>query len=88
MLILDEDTENTLCKPIQILLNWTDTPQISVNAQMLEKYTKSTPEEHTDTHSDAVVNNDGEVVLVSDDEGEPAHKKHKLDDDHFEVLSD
>mgnify|MGYP001206499454 CR=1 FL=1 len=88
VLILDEDTENTLCKPIQILLNWTDTPQISVNAQMLEKYTKSIKEEHTDTHSDAVVNDDGEIVLVSDDEGEPAHKKHKLDDDHFEVLSD
>lgn len=83
ILILDEDTGPTLCKPIQILLNWTNSAHITVSSSSLETYTARSQDEHTDTLSSADVS---EVMLLSD--GEPAHKKHKLNDDHFEILSD
>lgn len=93
LLILDEDTSETICKPIQILLNWTDSLPINVNTDTLDQYTKTTHDEQETTQSDAAINDDGEIVLMDDDDdddddGQPAHKKHKLNDDHVEVLSD
>lgn len=87
LLILDEDMNDEINKPLQTLIQWDKVNQEShsVDFEVIElaKYPRlqEPPVEETEAiASELKVNNDGEVLLSESDNEEPPKKKQKTND--------
>ncbi|XBW36611.1 hypothetical protein QEN19_002183 [Hanseniaspora menglaensis] len=95
MLILDEDTEEEINKPLQILIQWDKINENLSTADFkpitLTKYKKAKDVEttqddigETGNQSYLSVDENGEVVLSESDDEEPPKKKQKMEKDDIE----